>query len=100
MFLIAPLDANTLAKISNGICDNLVTSIIRAWNFDKPVIVCPAMNTAMWNNPFTESHLNTLRNLLGIHVIDPQEKALMCGDIGMGAMADVQAVATYLASFL
>ena len=37
--------ANTLAKLSNGLCDNLLTCICRAWNFEKPILVAPAMNT-------------------------------------------------------
>jgi phosphopantothenoylcysteine decarboxylase len=84
--LIAPLDANTLAKCANGICDNLLTNVIRAWDFSKPIIVCPAMNTAMWDNPLTAAHLEKLRSL-GYTIIPPQEKTLVCGDVGMGAMA-------------
>ncbi|EGD80802.1 phosphopantothenoylcysteine decarboxylase [Salpingoeca rosetta] len=53
IFVIAPLSANTLAKISNGLCDNLLTCVTRAWNFSKPMIVCPAMNTFMWQHPAT-----------------------------------------------
>ncbi|PJF16581.1 Phosphopantothenoylcysteine decarboxylase [Paramicrosporidium saccamoebae] len=86
ILLIAPLDANTLAKCANGICDNLVTNVIRAWDFSKPIIACPAMNTAMWDNPLTVTQLETLRNL-GYTILPPQEKLLVCGDVGMGAMA-------------
>ncbi len=46
--LIAPLSANTLAKISNGICDNLLTCLVRAWDYDKKFMVAPAMNTYMY----------------------------------------------------
>lgn len=48
IMLIAPLSANSLAKISNGLCDNLLMSIVRAWDFNKPFIVAPAMNTYMY----------------------------------------------------
>lgn len=48
LMLIAPLDANTLAKIANGLCDNLLTSIVRAWDPKKPLYFAPAMNTYMW----------------------------------------------------
>eukprot|EP01084_Bolivina_argentea_P172246 298395_1 len=90
IFLIAPLSANSLAKLSNGLSDNLLTSIFRAWNFDdKTVIVAPAMNTKMWNNPFTNKQLNTLKKLFKSKfiIISPISKKLECNDIGMGAMA-------------
>lgn len=61
--VIAPLSANTLAKISNGLCDTLLTCVFRAWNMDKPVYLCPSMNTAMWENPFTKQHIDTLTEL-------------------------------------
>jgi phosphopantothenoylcysteine decarboxylase len=51
--LIAPLSANTLAKISNGLCDNLLTCIVRAWDYEKKFVVAPAMNTYMYENEFT-----------------------------------------------
>lgn len=53
IFVIAPLDANTMAKIANGICDNLLTCVARAWTNMKPVIFCPAMNFNMWQHPTT-----------------------------------------------
>lgn len=60
--VIVPLDANSLAKIANGLCDNLVTCVMRAWEVrQKPVIVCPAMNTAMWTHPITTQQLGTMR---------------------------------------
>lgn len=62
MVLIAPLDANSLAKISNGLCDNLVTCVMRAWEVGKkPVMIAPAMNTAMWMHPVTRQQVETLR---------------------------------------
>src|SRR5688500_1093372 len=51
LLLIAPLDANTLAKLALGQCDNLLTCVYRAWDFAKPVILGPAMNTLMWQHP-------------------------------------------------
>jgi phosphopantothenoylcysteine decarboxylase len=56
IILISPLDANTLAKLSIGMADNLLTSICRAWEINNPkkkFIVAPAMNTAMWEHPLT-----------------------------------------------
>lgn len=94
VFLIAPLGANTLAKISNGICDNLLTSVIRAWDiqniYSKPVIICPAMNTLMYKHPLTKKQIDILVEGFGFILVDSIEKVLMCGDSGIGAMAKVE----------
>lgn len=91
LFVIAPLSANTLAKIANGICDNLLTCVARAWDFSKPFIVAPAMNTKMWEHPITKEHINKIKSW-GIKVIDPVSKELFCGDVGIGAMADINTI--------
>jgi phosphopantothenoylcysteine decarboxylase len=88
LFLVAPMDANTLAKIAGGLCDNLLTSIVRAWDWNKPMVLCPAMNTMMWNNPPTEKQLALLKRW-GAVIIEPVEKKLACQDIGIGGMASV-----------
>lgn len=85
--VIAPLSANTLAKIAGGLCDNLLTCIVRAWDYRKPLYIAPAMNTFMWNNPFTKSHLHSICQL-GTTLIPPITKTLACGDYGNGAMAE------------
>ncbi|ESW06903.1 hypothetical protein PHAVU_010G086000 [Phaseolus vulgaris] len=87
IMVIAPLSANTLGKIAGGLCDNLLTCIVRAWDYSKPFFVAPAMNTLMWNNPFTERHLISIDEL-GISLIPPVTKRLACGDYGNGAMAE------------
>lgn len=83
--LIAPLDANTLAKMATGICDNLVLCTTRAWDGEKPLFFCPAMNTRMWEHPITEEHVTKLKKWGHIE-IKCIEKRLMCGDTGFGAM--------------
>ncbi|KAI8365346.1 phosphopantothenoylcysteine decarboxylase-like protein [Radiomyces spectabilis] len=88
IMVVAPLDANTLGKLANGLCDNLLTCVLRAWDPCRPVVVCPAMNTNMWNHPFTNKHLDVLQKSLNFNVIDPISKQLACGDIGIGAMAE------------
>ncbi len=60
LFLVAPLDANTLAKFALGISDNFLSCVFRAWDFAKPVILAPAMNTLMWDSPVTLRHLRQL----------------------------------------
>ncbi len=94
--LIAPLSANTLGKLAGGLCDNLLTCVFRAWDFKKPVVIAPAMNTHMWESPFTRIHLRTLEGLsalgLKLVVIDPIAKTLACADVGIGAMAEVDTI--------
>ena len=90
MFVIAPLDANTLAKLAYGLCDNLLTCIARAWDTkNKPLLFCPAMNTLMWNHPSTKKNIDIVKNY-GCFEIAPISKRLACGEEGMGAMANVE----------
>ena len=89
--VLAPLDANTLAKLHHGMCDNLLTSVFRAWDWTKPVFMAPAMNTMMWNNPPTEEHYTSLEKR-GVMLIGPVEKRLACDDVGMGAMAPIELI--------
>ncbi len=90
--------ANTLAKIANGYCDNLLTSVARAWPSYKPFIIAPAMNTDMWNHPITIQHVHAFKNIdrLGYStkasnhfVVNPQSKMLACGEEGIGALANI-----------
>ena len=86
-FLVAPLSANTLAKISNGLCDNLLTSAVRALG-DKPLILAPAMNTRMWENSITAEHLELIKRFYNVTVIPPVAKHLADGDTGIGGLAE------------
>ncbi|KAI8334753.1 flavoprotein [Chlamydoabsidia padenii] len=100
IMVIAPLDANTLAKLANGLCDNLLTSIVRAWDTSRPVLVCPAMNTNMWVHPFTSKHLAVLKDTFNFKVMAPISKTLACGDTGVGAMAEPTTIATRVSDLL
>jgi len=115
MFLIAPLDANTLAKLACGLADNCLTCVWRAWDPERPVMLAPAMNTLMWEHPLTIRHLRQLaadggarelpkdlpiEDLLDemnqrcpkLRIVPPVSKRLACGDVGVGAMADVSKI--------
>jgi phosphopantothenoylcysteine decarboxylase len=89
VLLIAPLDANTLAKLALGLTDNCLTCVYRAWDRSRPVILAPAMNTFMWEHPATARHLQQIGDDLGaaLRVVPPVSKKLACEDIGVGAMA-------------
>lgn len=98
IMVIAPLSANTLAKIANGFCDNLLTSVIRAWDWkNKKIFFAPAMNTYMWDNIITSTHVCTLTSW-GAILIPPVSKTLACGDVGIGAMARVEDIVTVIRS--
>ncbi|XP_065871846.1 phosphopantothenoylcysteine decarboxylase-like [Euphorbia lathyris] len=99
IMVIAPLSANTLGKIAGGLCDNLLTCVVRAWDYNKPLFVAPAMNSFMWSNPFTERHL-MLIDELGISLIPPVTKRLACGDYGNGAMAEPSLIYSTIRLFL
>ncbi|KAK2176119.1 hypothetical protein NP493_682g01047 [Ridgeia piscesae] len=81
LLVLAPLGANTLAKIAAGLCDNLLTCVVRAWDLKKPVLIAPAMNTFMWEHPITATHINTLEGW-GYKTIPCIEKTLACRDTG------------------
>lgn len=85
LFLIAPASANTIGKIANGICDNLLTSLAAAFN--KPLIIAPAMNCNMWNNSFVQKNLKSLIDA-GYYIIYPEEGELSCGYDGQGRLAN------------
>ena len=112
LLVIAPLDANTLAKLANGLADNCLTCVWRAWDPERPVVLAPAMNTLMWEHPLTVRHLRQLAadagsgplheeldldELVGrinsscpkLRIVAPQSKRLACGDVGPGAIAEV-----------
>lgn len=95
--LIAPLSAHSLAKIANGLCDDTLSCVLRAWDLGhglrpgKPCIVAPAMNTAMYEHPLTLIQLNIIatfwKDPTQFEIIPPTVKILACGEVGMGALA-------------
>lgn len=89
ILVLAPATANTISKIANGICDNLLTSIICAFN--KPVLIAPAMNTNMWNNPFVQENIKKLSSN-GYKFVDPESGYLACGTNGAGRLADINKI--------
>ena len=86
IMVIAPATANTISKIANGICDNLLTSVVCA--FRKPVIIAPAMNCNMWDNQIIQENISKLRNL-GYKIIEPESGFLACGYEGKGRLCEL-----------
>lgn len=90
ILVIAPLSANTLGKIALGLCDNLLTSVVRAWNTQYPILIAPAMVSYAYNHPATRAHLKVIKDeMKWIEILKPVEKVVgSYGDIGMGGMMD------------
>jgi phosphopantothenoylcysteine decarboxylase len=122
LFAIAPLDANTLAKLAAGLADNCLTCVWRAWEPGRPVVLAPAMNTLMWQHPLTGRHLRQLAEGEGLappadlgledllawmngharrlRVVAPVSRVLACGDEGVGALAPPEDIIAAIAEML
>jgi phosphopantothenoylcysteine decarboxylase len=122
LLAIAPLDANTLAKLANGLADNCLTCVWRAWEPARPFVLAPAMNTLMWQHPATARHLRQLAADAGalppadvplddladwinahcarLRVLQPESRRLACDDIGVGAMAALDVIAAAIQALL
>ena len=83
IILIAPCTANVIGKIAGGICDDMLTTTVMATK--APVVISPAMNTGMWENPILQDNIKKLEGY-GYHFIEPVSGRLACGDIGSGKM--------------
>ena len=96
--LIAPATANIIGKLAAGIADDMLTTVIMAIQ-KKPVVICPAMNTAMYENPLTQGNIKKLTDA-GYHFVEPRESHLACGDLGKGALADLPTILEAVHKFL
>lgn len=90
LLLIAPATANIIGKLANGIADDMLTSLYLAVK-DIPIVIAPAMNTRMYENPVLTENLLKLKKR-DIVIIEPKESVLACGTVGKGALADVSVI--------
>ena len=95
--LIAPATANMIAKMAAGIADDMLSTTILSTK--APVIICPAMNTNMFENTVTQQNLQKLQNL-GVQIIEPAVGQLACGTFGKGRLPDPEQIVKNLAYFL
>ncbi|MBR5730647.1 MAG: phosphopantothenoylcysteine decarboxylase [Firmicutes bacterium] len=98
LMLVAPATANFIAKAAAGIADDMLTTVLTAF-INKPVIICPAMNTNMYLNPVTQRNMETLKDL-GFTFVEPREAMLACGDLGKGALAANEIILSAVYEFL
>ena len=89
LMIIAPASANTISKIANGICDNLLTSIACA--FKKTILIAPAMNCNMWENPIIQENIKKLGNL-NYKILEPESGYLACGYEGKGRLCSLDKI--------
>jgi len=92
-FLVAPCTANVIGKVASGICDDMLTTTIMATK--APVLISPAMNTGMWENPILQDNIKKLESY-GYHMIQPVEGRLACGDTGSGKMPSEETLLEHL----
>lgn len=93
LMLVAPATADILGKISYGIADDLVTSAVIAATC--PVLIAPAMNTHMYQNPIVQENISRLKSF-GYQFIEPQEGRLACDTVGIGKLADESVLTEYV----
>ncbi|HEX2446630.1 MAG TPA: bifunctional phosphopantothenoylcysteine decarboxylase/phosphopantothenate--cysteine ligase CoaBC, partial [Methyloceanibacter sp.] len=89
LVVVAPATADLLAKMANGLADDLASTVLLAT--DKKVLAAPAMNVRMWHHPATQRNLAILR-ADGIGFVGPDEGEMACGEYGLGRMAEPQAI--------
>ena len=98
VLLLAPLTANTLAKLMSGAADNLLTNTVLASTC--PILVAPAMNATMWQQPVVQRNWHHLQQDPRYHTIGPNAGLLACDTTGMGRMAEPAEILPYLHSLL
>ncbi len=96
LIVVAPASADILAKMSHGLANDLASTTLLA--SDKPIMVCPAMNPEMWNNPATQDNLSLLKSR-GIHVIEPSTGEMACGETGTGRMPEAKDLLNAITDF-
>lgn len=97
LLVVAPATADFLAKAALGLADDLLSTLYLA--FSGPVLLAPAMNTAMWSKAAVQRNVEQLRKD-GVHFVDPGEGWLSCRQVGAGRMAEPDAIRTAIEKLL
>ncbi len=98
LILIAPATADLIAKLANGLCDDLLTTMVLASS--AKVMLAPAMNPRMLEHPATQRNLEILQNRYRYEIIPPEFGEVACGDVGSGKMASVETIIAAVAARL
>jgi phosphopantothenoylcysteine decarboxylase / phosphopantothenate---cysteine ligase len=97
LLVVAPATADLMAKVANGLANDLASTALLAT--DKPILMAPAMNVRMWNNAATQRNLKTLKND-GVVFVGPNDGEMACGEYGPGRMAEPEAILAAIQSIL
>lgn len=97
LIVVAPASADLIAKMANGFANDLASTVLLA--SDKPVLIAPAMNPQMWNNPATQANIGTLR-ARGVRQIGPNAGDMACGETGWGRMSEPAEILDAIAAAL
>lgn len=97
LFLIVPATANMIGKIAHGIADDMLSTTVMATK--APVVIAPAMNVAMWENPILQNNVNLLKSY-GYHILDTEVGRLACGDIGSGKLLSWEKIVEFVEEML
>lgn len=90
VFLVAPASANFIGKVASGVADDMLTTTVMATR--APLLIAPAMNSNMYENPITQRNMQTLKTLLRAQFIEPKVGLLACNDVGKGHIADDETI--------
>ena len=93
--IVAPATANLISKFSNGIADDLATSLMLAVRDTSAVYIVPAMNTFMYRNPIIQDNMNRLIKL-GFNFVEPDSGLLACGDVGEGKFPSIEKIESFI----
>ena len=93
--IVAPATANLISKFSNGIADDLATSLMLAVRDTSSVYIVPAMNTFMYRNPIIQDNMNRLIKL-GFNFVEPDSGLLACGDVGEGKFPSIEKIESFV----
>jgi phosphopantothenoylcysteine decarboxylase/phosphopantothenate--cysteine ligase len=88
--IVAPATANVLCKTAAGIADDALTTTLCSCVARKPIVVAPAMNDKMWENPAVQQAIQTIRSWENLTVLEPEEGLLACGTCGKGRMPEIE----------
>ncbi|MBF0493407.1 MAG: bifunctional phosphopantothenoylcysteine decarboxylase/phosphopantothenate--cysteine ligase CoaBC [Deltaproteobacteria bacterium] len=97
LIVVAPATADLIAKYAHGLCNDLLSTLLVAST--RPVLLCPSMNSNMWNHPATQANLKILQDR-GVHILEPDSGSLACGHKGAGRLPELPEIVTAIKSCL
>jgi len=100
LLIIAPATADIIAKLAAGLCDDVVSLTATALPRTTPVLIAPAMNAQMWENPITQRNIDTVKQAMGYHTVGPEAGWQACRSEGVGRMSEPAAIIDAAAAIL